>query len=123
MATQNNTRSFVVIALGAVVLLASVALYARHTNSQPKSVAEIQVSKGIVPCDTDTDCLEKNGDLADNYAKGIKQVYTCDSFTKKGERCKRHVKENGLMCWQHSREYNDPKTHKAFLARQPKGVN
>ena len=30
-----------------------------------------------------------------------KQPYYCEGITKKGERCKRKVKEPGLMCWQH----------------------
>ena len=29
------------------------------------------------------------------------QVYTCAGVTKKGERCKRHVKHPGDYCWQH----------------------
>ena len=30
-----------------------------------------------------------------------KRVYYCEGITKKGERCKRRVREPGLMCWQH----------------------
>lgn len=30
-----------------------------------------------------------------------KRIYYCEGITKKGERCKRRVKEPGLMCWQH----------------------
>jgi hypothetical protein len=31
-----------------------------------------------------------------------KAVYYCEAIKPDGTRCKRHVNEDGLLCWQHS---------------------
>lgn len=110
--------SFKNISILSLVLALSVAGCASKAQQPTQSIDDVQKSMGLVPCDTDSDCLEKNGDLENES----KVAYICDAFTKKGERCKRHVKEDGLMCWQHSKEFNNPTTREAFLARQPKEV-
>lgn len=54
-----------------------------------------QQQAGLVPCDTDTDCLEKNGDVE------TKEAFYCGALTKAGKPCKHRVKHKGDRCWQH----------------------
>ncbi len=43
--------------------------------------------------------------VAESQDKGKKQksTFTCAGKTKAGERCKRHVKNDGDFCWQHAK--------------------
>lgn len=108
-----------------VLILAALLTIGCATKAQDRrGTNESQRAAGIAPCDTDSDCETKNPQLSKTSDKepggAVHQGTYCDAIGKNGHACHRRVKEAGLLCWQHSREFNDPKTKAAFLVRQKK---
>lgn len=92
----------------AVSFIFSGCVAGHAQKAETKGTEQAQVEAGLIPCDTDSDCEQKN----DKPAKA--EVFYCEAITKAGTRCKRHVNEPGLLCKQHSKMVKEGKTVKTI---------
>lgn len=98
--------------LSLAVLITGCAARAQQPTPM-QSTHDVQIAKGIIPCDTDTDCLEKNGEGSEGQ-ETTAPVILCEAITKSNKRCSRRVPEAGLLCKQHSKMQKEGKTVKTI---------